>query len=188
MSEGAPSKQLPKLVDPRKFAHQNKHLAGIVPEAGLPRLAKSNPDAGVAQPGCHASAELEFHVDEQYRKCVTGKVWAKVTVECQRCLEPLELDVQTEVNLAIVWKEDDSRQLPETLDPWIVSEEQGDLYAILEEELLLALPAVAYHDFQCIDSALMEAGDDTQASAEVESKPNPFDVLAQLKQTMKKDD
>ncbi|TVZ38972.1 uncharacterized protein P886_3359 [Alteromonadaceae bacterium 2753L.S.0a.02] len=188
MSEGAPSQPLPQLLDPRKFAQHDVKLAGIVPEDALPRLLNHKLEHGCSDTPRNARATLQFFVDEQGRRCVSGEVLARVLMECQRCLEALEIEISTQVSLAVVWKEEDSRQLPANLEPWIVSEEQGDLYAILEEELLLAMPAVAYHDFQCIDASLLSSGQGTQEPAGEQTTQNPFGVLAALKQELQKDD
>jgi uncharacterized protein len=84
--------------------------------------------------------------------------------------------------------EENARHLPGSYDPWILTEEQADLYAVLEEEILLNLPYVAYHDTPC-GTALMpvEKLQAEQLKPDVVSdKPNPFQVLKQLKEKTKK--
>ncbi|WP_075185198.1 YceD family protein [Teredinibacter haidensis] len=190
MSEGTPIKQLPKLVDPRKLAHFNAKLVGIVPEECLPRLQDATFNSGIdSEEGRVISAELEFFRDEQGRRRLSGNVSACVTLECQRCLEPFVLNIATEVNLAVVLDEEQLEMLPRSLDPWLISEEQGDLHSVLEDELLLALPASPLHDFECIDASRLSVGDEveeTQAASGDED--NPFSVLASLKQDLKKTD
>ena len=51
----------------------------------------------------------------------------------------------------------------------------------IEEELLLSLPAVAYHEEPCIDSKLYSSG----KPVEVKKERNPFQVLEQLKSSPK---
>jgi uncharacterized protein len=58
-----------------------------------------------------------------------------------------------------------------------VEEGQVDLYAMVEDELLLSLPAVAYHQEACVGPALFSSGEPVN---EKQGK-NPFQILEQLK-------
>ena len=99
---------------------------------------------------------------------------------CQRCLTvvdtPLQVDqwyrfVATE---EIAMAEDD-----EADEDLLVLEPQFDLLALLEDELLMALPVVPMHE-HCPSEPAMQA--DTSENAGITGeKPNPFAVLAQLK-------
>ena len=71
--------------------------------------------------------------------------------------------------------------MPEYLDPWIVGEGAADFYDMIEEEMLLNLPAVAYHQEPCIDSKLFVSGE----LVAVKQEKNPFQVLEQLKSSPK---
>ncbi|WP_045860011.1 YceD family protein [Teredinibacter purpureus] len=191
MSEGALIKQLPKLVDPRKLAHMNVKLVGIVPEESLPRLRDASFKLEATADGYGAmAAELEFFRDDQGRRLLSGQVSSRVRLECQRCLEALELNIEADVNLAVVFDEDQAQRLPSNLEPWIiVTDGRADLHAVLEDELLLALPASALHDFECIDASRFSVGDETEeAQASDSDEDNPFNVLASLKQDMKNTD
>ncbi len=189
MSEGALFNRLPKRVDPRKMSHAFSELAGIVPEVELPRLLEASAtlegSSGAAGANRVMVAKLKFSVDDQRRKLVTGLVQMDVVLECQRCLGPLATQISTDVHLAVCWDEEEAAKLPKSLDPWIVGEDDGDLHAILEEELLLALPTVALHDYSCAEASTEFAGEETQVAKESE-EPNPFGVLAGLKQQLKK--
>ena len=79
----------------------------------------------------------------------------------------------------MVLDEEQAEQVPKAYEPWLVTDEESDLYGVLEEELLLNLPLIASHDFDCIDRSKLGSG---PAVAESEStKRSPFDVLKQLK-------
>lgn len=183
MSEGTPTKQLPRWVDPRKFAQQCVNLAGIVPEEDLQRLQ----DASYKRAPSQIDADLQFFSDEEGRRCLGGKLTATLLLECQRCLEPYELTIATEVHLAVVWDEIQAQALPKTLDPWIVGEE-GDLHSVLEEELLLALPAIALHGYECVDASVFSVGDEAEVSQASAERKNPFGVLASLMPDKQKSD
>ena len=61
----------------------------------------------------------------------------------------------------------------------LVLEPQFDLLAVLEDELLMALPLVPMHA-QCPVAPALGTGE-IQGEPEPAQKPNPFAVLAQLK-------
>jgi len=182
MSEGYSEQQLPQLVDPRKFAFQRVSVKGIVPEGTLSRLREICVEKSLSASATGVYAELDFFCDEEGRRCISGQATACVIVECQRCLEPFELTVSTEVNLAVVWSEDQAQTLPKSLDPWILTEETGDLYSMLEEELLLSLPTVTLHDYECVEASVFSVGDEESVDqVKAEKRSNPFEVLASLK-------
>ncbi len=170
----APSLQfLPRQVDPRKFATKGVSLSGRIPLADMARLSEAV-QSGAEEIDVH----LNFGIDEQGAKTLKGSADARVSVVCQRCLQPTQLSLHADIALAVVWTEEQAQHLSKDLEPWILDEGPADLYVAVEEELLLALPMVAYHEEQCVDPAVLSVGEvvpDTQES------DNPFKVLEQLK-------
>lgn len=74
------------------------------------------------------------------------------------------------------------RRSAEGYDALEVGEEPLDLLALVEDELLLALPIVPAHDPEVCQHPAGFVVEDEPESSEVEDKrPNPFSVLAQLK-------
>lgn len=169
-------KALPRQVDPRRFAQQGIRIDGFVPVAGMPRLIEATLDSTAK-----LQVDLEFRVNEEKKKVVTGRACGELTLVCQRCLDPVRLPIEADVSLAIVWDEEEADALPDYLDPWIHGEGAADLYEMIEEEMLLSLPAVAYHNEPCIDASLLNTGN----PVEVPVKKNPFNVLEQLKSSPK---
>ena len=105
---------------------------------------------------------------------------ADLPLTCQRCMgaviAPVEVDqwyrfVATE---DIAMAEDDQSE-----EDLLVMEPHFDLLAVLEDELLMALPLVPMHE-QCPVTPTRSAGGPGIAS-ESADKPNPFAVLAGLK-------
>jgi uncharacterized protein len=169
-------KPLPKQGDPRKFAQQGISLQGFIPVSALPRLV------GVVQEATgNVQVDLAFGINEEKKKVVTGHATADLSLMCQRCLEKVNVPVQSDISLAVVWDEEGAEALPEYLDPWIVGEGSADLYEMIEEEMLLSLPAVAYHEEPCVDRKLFSSGQ----PVEVKKEKNPFQVLEQLKSSPK---
>lgn len=175
----APSEQrLPRLGNPRKFAQQGVCLSGQVPLAALERLG----EALVTKEG-QVEVTLAFGISEERKLVVRGRVNAELSLTCQRCLGPVTVPVEADIALAIVANEEAAKNLPGELDPWLLGEEEinADLYMMVEDELLLNLPAVAYHTELCIDPKSLSIGE-----PEAAPKENPFQVLEQLKGTPKK--
>lgn len=168
-------KPLPKQGDPRKFAQQGISLDGFVPVAALPRLAES-----VQETTGEIQVDLAFGISVEKKKIVTGHASAELTLVCQRCLENVKVPVKSDISLGIVWDEEGAEALPEYLDPWITGEGIADLYEMIEVELLLSLPKVAYHEELCVDRQLFTSGKPVEVK-----KPNPFQVLEQLKSSPK---
>ncbi|MBR9911557.1 MAG: nucleic acid-binding protein [Gammaproteobacteria bacterium] len=171
MSRSATNPILPRLIDPRKFAQQGLNLSGEVKLSELQRVS-----ALVLDDSSGVRVVLEFIVDEERHRIISGSADCVLKVTCQRCLEPVDVPVSATLKLAIVWDEDGARQLPKTLDPLILGEGQADLYTIIEDELLLSLPMASYHPEDCI--AQTSFGEEVEEST---NSANPFQVLEQLK-------
>jgi len=169
-------KQFPRQGDPRKFAQQGVSLNGHLAVKDLPRLT-----GALANAEGEVQAELEFAINEEGKRAVTGRAFGEVNLICQRCLEPVQVSLETDISLAVVWDEEAAKNLPAYLEPWIVGEGAADFYEMIEEELLLSLPAVAYHQEPCVDPGLYSSG----KPVEVKETKNPFKVLEQLKSSPK---
>lgn len=176
MSSTPIQQSVPRYLDPRKFAQQGVHIGGVVAVSELLRFADA-----LVRPIGKVTVDVGFEVNEQGIRVLTGTIESDVQLTCQRCLEPMEQRVSCNVNLAFVWDEQQARQLPKYLDPWIAEEGVLDFYEVMEEELLLALPIVAYHDKACIEPSLYSSSDDQQEDETAVLGNSPFQVLKQLK-------
>lgn len=167
---------LPNTLDVRKAAARGASVSGMLEAAKLPRF-----QALLADESGTIDAHLAFSRDEEDRAVIALRFEANVSVECQRCLKAMPLSMAGENTLAIVWTDEQARHLPRHLEPLIVPEEGCKLWDLMEEELILALPPFNYHDTEDCLQILSEYAEPAPEE-EGEKKPNPFDVLAQLKQ------
>lgn len=166
---------LPTALDVRKAAVREATVKGSVEPQELQRFRSLlAEDAGVVD------VELQFSRDEENRYLVDVSVRAEVTVTCQRCLEPKLEQLDCHSTLGIVWTDREAAMLPRHLDPLIVEEQSCDLREFVEDELILALPPFSYHDSQAC-RAVTKAFSDPIVDDPGEERPNPFEVLAQLK-------
>jgi uncharacterized protein len=162
---------LPKCFDARKACVKELELSGLVKASALPRLASV-----VSCEDTTISASLRFLRDEQRRFVVSAEVAGEVGVRCERCLEIMPLEVKAQSTLMLCSSDEQAQQCPSQYEPLVYTGEELDLYEVIEEELLLALPVAPMHEAMCVE-ALPEA----EAGPIVEDrKPNPFAVLANL--------
>ncbi len=167
---------LPNTLDLRKAAARGVTVSGLLNTQNLERLTPL-----LAVPEGSVKAELTCSRDEENRYLVRVSITADVSVICQRCLDTMPKHLSGENLLAVVWTDEQAAHLPRHLDPLIVAGEVCDLWELVEEELILALPSFNYHHTQdCkIDIAGLPEADLLEET--VADKPNPFNVLAQLK-------
>jgi uncharacterized protein len=103
---------------------------------------------------------------------------AAYDVRCERCLGPVRVDLQEDRQFLVVKDEATAAKLDADAEDYdvIAGSEQFDLHALVEDEILMALPPVPMHDDCERPASLADLPDD-----EVEEKPNPFAALSQLK-------
>ncbi|AOS98033.1 hypothetical protein AUP74_02636 [Microbulbifer aggregans] len=165
---------IPKIVDARKLVQREQVLSGTVPASALDRLL-----AAVESVDGDVRAELTFGRDLNRHMAVEGKVSCNVQLLCQRCLQPMPESVEAGVHWGIVWSEEQGKSLPKDLDPVIQDGDELNLYQVLEDEILLNLPMVAYHDEECVARDKFQFADKSEEQGE--QRENPFKVLEQLK-------
>ena len=168
---------IPKKADPRKLAERGAQITGIVEISAMPRLASFL----CSEQGA-VDVTLEFAVDEQHLRTVTGTAKGQVLMTCQRCLEPVSIDVEATFNLAVVLNDEQARNLPRYFDPLLVEEEDVELLPIVEDELILSLPSVPKH----VDCSVKTSWGESETVRLQQEKPNPFSVLASLKDKVDK--
>ena len=166
------------------FAQAGVPLVELTPLQNLERLAQEiQGPAGDLTVNWRATGELRA------RAGVEDDVWlhleakTSVPLTCQRCMGPvataLEIDqwyrFVADENIAMA--EDDASE-----EDLLVMTPQFDLLAVIEDELLMAMPLVPMHE-TCPVSPVFSAGEAELAppKGEAEAKPHPFAALAQLK-------
>jgi uncharacterized protein len=169
---------LPHTVEVRTLAARAVSLAGDVDPGKLKRLSA----AIVAAKGAIA-VSANFDRDEEGRYVVAMQVSADVQVTCQRCLGTLEQTIASSTSLAVVWTDEQAAQLPPRYEP-LIAEAEIELWEVVEDELLLALPNFSYHSNpNCgVETGVQAQGGDGEVFARANpEKDNPFNVLKALK-------
>lgn len=166
--------KLPKCVDAVKLVDNNQQFTCSIDTKNLSRLneAVKSCDASV-------SCNLHFSRDQEGKRILSGRCATRVQMICQRCLGLVSISIDSQFNLGLVFNDEQARQLPRRLDPVeMTAEGKIELWDVIEDEVLLALPEFPAHaEGEC--QIKQPEPDITDASIE---RNSPFDVLAQLKQ------
>lgn len=171
----------PARLDVEAFAKAGAALAGELPLSQLPRLA----DLFHADTPPSTAEPVRWQAQGEARKPLGGEPqpWVHVrasgclSLECQRCLQPVAVPVDVDRQFLFVRGEDAAAQLDaDSEDDVLALTRALDLVELIEDELLLALPLVPRHEV-CVAPVTLSVGEE---EIEVE-KPNPFAALSALK-------
>ena len=163
---------LPKLVDPRRLADKPVSYQEQIAVFELPRI-----DELTATKEAKVSVDLAFERDEQRRIRVSGQVSGSLGMVCQRCMGIVDISFDQEVDLQVVWTDEQSKAVSREFDPWQVGE-TANLHELVEDEILLTLPVVAKHpEGEC--QAPEIPGKDLVFEEE-EGRQRPFEILKDL--------
>ena len=109
-----------------------------------------------------------------------------VTVECDRCLEPLDMQVDTHVGLSVKFGEDDASGIVGDSEREVifVSEDDAelDMSQIVYDYACLALPLQRVHEAGECNPDVMRFYEDTEESEGIEAndQANPFAALKDM--------
>ena len=176
-----------KTFDPRHlniqaFAQAGAELQGQSPLAQWPRLLDEQ-TAGGPSPEPLVRWQLQGRITP-----VTGgsprvgmvlSAQVDLPMQCQRCLTPVVEPVRAERQFVFVADEATAQAMDDESDEDVlVLSRDFDALALVEDELILALPLVPRHEV-CPQDVPLEAVDEGfEAAGE---RPNPFAALAALK-------
>lgn len=167
--------RLPVQVDPYRLAEQGLEYEGVLPLRQMKRLLPQ-----LATDDGEVSVSLHFGVDDMGVHFLTGSISANLVLLCQRCLEQMELPVETDLALGFVDSTAEADALPGGYEPYIVESVPVALIDMIEDELLLSLPQIPMHELQeCSARQFVEPSDTGQQDEA--GQENPFQVLADLK-------
>jgi uncharacterized protein len=153
------------VIDGFEFASAGATQQGVWPLSDFPRLR----DMLAADAG-----EVRYEVsgvrDERGRPSLRLKVSGKLELRCQRCLEPMAFEVQTDetlvlaATLAEIHAEPADAHAPDR----VVAGKEMALRELVEDELILALPYAPRHE-DCVPAAAGESAGKSSPFAELRS-------------------
>jgi uncharacterized protein len=167
--------KIPVKINPAKSAQHELSYEGYVEQTEFTRLGKALKEL-VGQ------IEVTFHckVDHQGLVVVSGHVKTKALVVCQRCNDDLGLDLDLSFAYTPIKQGAESEDLPDHYEPVELDEDgEIDIHTLIEDELILNIPIVPMHD-----ESSCHYQEEAKSFGEIDltdEKPNPFDILKQLK-------
>lgn len=166
--------QLPKEIDPFRFAHNGIQISGEIPVSKMTRLSEMlYDDSGTV------AVAMQFDIDTTGTPFMRGEFSVTVNLLCERCMEAMQHSMHITTELALVRHEGKIEGLAEQYEPWILNDvKQVDPAQVVEDELILALPIVPKHDYPCLPEELWQAGEE---ETETDKPVSPFAVLSALK-------
>lgn len=170
----------PRRLDVAAVAAAGVALAGTWPLAGFARLDSVATDVPIATLEVTwrvAGSEIELAGAGRSASLLVD-AHATVAAVCQRCLRPMGVRLDVERRIVFVPGEDRAEALDaESEDDVLALPDALDLHALVEDELLLAMPIVPCHEV-CPEPLAFEAGGTTEGE---DPADHPFAALATWK-------
>ena len=171
----------PNYLDVKAFAQS----AGVLD--GHDRLSKYERLLQETQwQGAENTLDWSAHGELRADAAAAGQIWLHLKVEtrlpliCQRCLRPADTAVLVNRSFRFVSNEDVAQaQDAEAEEDVLALSPEFSLAALIEDEVLMALPLVPRHDLCPVEIKL--AAVDPGFEAALQEQRQPFSVLAQLK-------
>ena len=169
---------LKDCVNPWKAADNNLLVSEQLAVSALDRL-----QAVLLDSATEVAVNLQFERDEERLPLLKGHLHCTLKLECQRCLQPMDLPLDHHFTMAFVHAgaavDPEDTRFSELYDLYEVEDEKVFLVNVIEDELLLLLPQVPMHSApECVIKT--EFGDEQSETVDSD-KENPFAVLASLK-------
>ena len=163
------NKSLPAQLKLFNFAKKEISLSGLYQISDFPRITEiaSNKKDNVR-------VELSFYLKNNKTPCVEGIIELNIVLACQRCLDNLSITLKVNFNLAFVRNDQQSEELDSHYEIYVIEEEELATFDLISDEILLSIPMVPTHDYDCIKEI------NEQEIVEGKSE-NPFAILKKIK-------
>jgi uncharacterized protein len=170
----------PFRLDVAAFAKAGGELNGYWPLTRFDRLTESA--VGAALGPEIGDVTWSARGERRLMRGGESQVWlhldasTELPLECQRCLKPVNVELQIKRSFLFVHGEDAAAELDaQTEDDVLAMTRALDLSELIEDELVLALPLVPRHEV-CAQPLPLRSDE-----LETDDAPNPFASLAALK-------
>lgn len=158
-----------KPVNVAVLADAGSRVELVVPVAALERIAEylTNTEGVVT-----GSVSL---FREEGRIVAEVGLAAKLSLRCQRCLKPMLVPIESRSRVVLLANEEQASGVPPELETALAPDGRLRLADLVEEELLLALPAAPRHPGTCPGGERNEAQESIS-----ETTQRPFAGLGEL--------
>jgi uncharacterized protein len=165
------------IVDSEVCARARSTIARRFSAADLPRLSEAG--------GCEGSSiEANFQFAHfEGRPAVSGELHGAAVLTCQRCMQPVPVEIDDSFQVLIVDEEREDE--PGGYEPVVAKASRLDLRWLVEEQVLLALPLVPMHEnADCAENVVASSSEadapDSDEPADEEVRQQPFRNLRDL--------
>ena len=153
------------IIHNLEFAEAQQTLAGEIDALKCERLAETLLPSGK---GGRINFKLTGAAKQLRNPSLHLQLDAQLPVTCQRCLDEMQVQLNLDFNYIIC------NELPIETDEnddtdWLEAAPEMNLQALIEDEILLAMPIAPTHTHDCSKQS-MQSGE----------KPNPFAALKGL--------
>jgi uncharacterized protein len=125
----------------------------------MPRLSEAG-----GREGSSIEANFQFAHFEN-RPAVSGDLHGAVVLTCQRCMQPVSIELDDSFQVLIV--EEERGDEPGGYEPVVAKPARLDLRWLAEEQVLLALPLVPMHENEdCAENVVSSSTDETDEDAD----------------------
>ncbi len=157
--------------DIRQLADSRAQFEFDIPVAELPGIS--------AELSAAAPVHVRLGFGRDQGQCVAHvALRASVELICQRCMQPLAIELDTDSRVAVVASEAEAEAVPQGWETYLAEEGMLGIPALLAEEVLLALPIVPLHAQQQCSAPAPPAA--APAPQPAEAKTRPFADLKAL--------
>lgn len=189
----------PSHLDIEAFCRAGETLSGQNRLEEFERLQEREPDAGSDTSPSASSATVRWSAAGEWRSDQPqAGAWLHLDAQtcvprtCQRCLQPMTVDLLVDRSFRFVETESLAADLDEDSDDDVlVASRNFNLLELIEDELLMDLPIVPMHDDCETIPISMSAANHTVPPEPPPSdtdRPNPFAVLQSLAGRIRKGD
>lgn len=161
---------LSQSINPLRLAKSRERIAGNLELDSIKRLK-----GDLLEKTGKLEYSLSFDIDESENCYIESIIDTQLTLECQRCLNPVTIKIHKKSLIGIVSNKDEIDNLAKEYEPLLMEDEIVLLQELVEDELLLAIPLSPLHsEEECKGKEILDRINE-------DAKPKPFAALAALK-------
>ena len=174
----------PAYLDIRTFAQNAVQLKGELPLSKCERLAQDlyglEANLALKSVAWQARGESVPVAGGVAQSWLHLELRGSVPLQCQRCLQGMKVAVALQRSFRFVRDEQEANaQDDDAEEDLLVASKQFDLFALIEDELIMALPFAPAHEICPSPVKLQASSEDFEAA--LDAKPNAFAALGVLK-------
>ena len=160
---------IPDTIKLFSFAKKGLNLSHTYQVKDFPRMKKllGNIDDEV-------KVELSFYIENNSIPCIEGVVKLSAVVDCQRCLNDVELHLSPRFKLGFLKNEQQGEALDSSFETILNADEAFSTIEFITDEVLISIPMSPMHSHKCQSYQDKERIDK-------QKQHNPFAILKHTK-------